>query len=151
MSVFARGLAAGSAGTTVLNAVTYLDMALRGRPSSDAPVRTVATLLDRAGQDVPGEGEQRENRIEGLAGISGIATGMGVGLAAGLLAPIVTRLPTAVGATLCGAAAMAATDVTMERLGVSDPRVWSAADWLSDAIPHLAYGLATVWVLNRMR
>jgi hypothetical protein len=32
-----RGAAAGAAGTTALNAVTYLDMVVRGRPASDAP------------------------------------------------------------------------------------------------------------------
>ncbi|MEU3465011.1 hypothetical protein ABZ721_34300 [Streptomyces sp. NPDC006733] len=26
--------------------------------------------------------------------------------------------------------------------GVSDPRRWSRTDWISDAVPHLAYGLA---------
>jgi hypothetical protein len=31
----ARGAAAGAAGTTALNAVTYLDMAVRARPASD--------------------------------------------------------------------------------------------------------------------
>lgn len=34
---FLHGLAAGAAGTTALNAVTYLDMALRGRPASTTP------------------------------------------------------------------------------------------------------------------
>lgn len=40
-----------------------------------------------------------------------------------------------------GAAAMAA-------LGVSDPRSWSATAWLSDAVPHLAYGLVTAAVIE---
>jgi uncharacterized membrane protein len=37
---------------------------------------------------------------------------------------------------------MAATDVPVAALGVSDPRGWSAADWAADAVPHLAYGAA---------
>jgi hypothetical protein len=41
---------------------------------------------------------------------------------------------------------MAATDVGMYRLGVTDPKTWDASSWLSDAIPHLAYGVAT-WAL----
>jgi hypothetical protein len=41
---------------------------------------------------------------------------------------------------------MAITDISMSRLGVSDPRSWHAAAWLSDAIPHLAFG-ATTWAL----
>ena len=36
-----RGAAAGAAGTTALNVVTYLDMAVRGRPASSTPERTV--------------------------------------------------------------------------------------------------------------
>ncbi|MGI8900330.1 MAG: hypothetical protein ACR2HA_05280 [Nocardioides sp.] len=31
------GVAAGAAGTTALNAVTYLDMAIRGRGTSSTP------------------------------------------------------------------------------------------------------------------
>jgi hypothetical protein len=31
------GAAAGAAGTTALNTVTYLDMAVRGRPTSSTP------------------------------------------------------------------------------------------------------------------
>ncbi len=47
-----------------------------------------------------------------------------------------------------GAAAMAGTDVPMAALGVSDPRTWAAKDWLSDAVPHLAYGLVTAAVVR---
>ena len=31
----------------------------------------------------------------------------------------------------------------MAALGVSDPRTWRPADWLSDLVPHLAYGAVT--------
>ncbi|WP_169797062.1 hypothetical protein [Peterkaempfera griseoplana] len=41
------------------------------------------------------------------------------------------------------ALAMSAADMPTARLGVTDPRGWSAADWLSDAVPHLVYGLVT--------
>ena len=44
------GVAAGSAGVTMLNAITYLDMAIRARPSSDTPsqaVEQLAALDDR--------------------------------------------------------------------------------------------------------
>jgi len=30
----------------------------------------------------------------------------------------------------------------------SDPRSWAAADWASDVVPHLAYGVVTAWVLE---
>ena len=35
------GAVAGAMGTAALNAVTYLDMAVRGRPSSQVPAHTV--------------------------------------------------------------------------------------------------------------
>jgi hypothetical protein len=39
---------------------------------------------------------------------------------------------------------MAATDGVSAALGVTDPGSWSAADWASDIVPHLAYGTGTV-------
>jgi hypothetical protein len=145
----ARGAAAGAAGTTALNAVTYLDMAVRARPASDIPQRAVQKLAEQAGVDVPGEGEAKANRIEGLGPLAGIATGVGIGMAVGLLRPIIGRLPTVIGAPLIGAAAMASTDLPMTRMGLTDPSKWSTADWLSDVVPHLAYGAVTFAVLKR--
>jgi hypothetical protein len=31
----------------------------------------------------------------------------------------------------------------MTLLGITDPRDWDTASWLSDAIPHVAYGVVT--------
>jgi uncharacterized membrane protein len=138
-----RGAAAGAAGTTALNAVTYLDMVVRGRPASDAPEQVVARLAGRAGIDVGGSRRERRNRFAGLGPLSGIAAGVGVGALAGLLRSAGLRLPTAVGGPLLGAAAMAASDVPLAALGVSDPRTWSAIDWVGDAVPHLVYGVVT--------
>ena len=59
-----RGAAAGAAGTTALNVVTYLDMALRGRPASSTPANTVEKLAERAHLTVPGEGVTRASRLE---------------------------------------------------------------------------------------
>lgn len=136
-----RGAAAGAAGTTALNAVTYLDMVVRGRAASDAPEQVVRRLAGRAG--VGGSRRERQNRFAGLGPLSGIAAGIGVGALAGVLRSAGVRLPTAVGAPLLGAAAMAASDVPLAALGVSDPRTWSAADWVGDALPHLVYGVVT--------
>jgi uncharacterized membrane protein len=137
-----RGAAAG-AGTTALNAVTYLDMVVRGRPASDAPEQVVQRLAGRAGIDVGGSRRERQNRFSGLGPLAGIATGVGVGALAGVLRSAGLRLPTAVGGPLLGAAAMAASDVPLAALGVSDPRTWSATDWISDVVPHLVYGVVT--------
>jgi hypothetical protein len=147
-----HGTAAGAAGTTALNAVTYLDMALRGRPASDAPERSVETIAERSGHPVPGEGDTRKNRLTGLGALAGIATGVGIGAAVGLLRAAGVRVPDQWGAVAVGAAAMAATDLSMAALKVSDPRTWSAADWMSDAVPHLAFGAvvcATLKAIDR--
>ncbi len=42
------GAAAGAAGTTALNVVTYLDMAVRGRPASSTPEMTVEKLSEKS-------------------------------------------------------------------------------------------------------
>ncbi|HKC28011.1 MAG TPA: hypothetical protein VKB75_08350 [Jatrophihabitans sp.] len=145
------GAAAGAAGTTALNAVTYLDMVLRGRPESELPRRAVETAAEKAGLDIPGEGAQRENRIRALAAWSGLATGVGLGVAAALSRRVLHRngrLPLTASAVLTGAAAMAAADVPMAVGGLTDPRSWSLPDWLSDVVPHLAYGVVTAWTLR---
>jgi len=38
---------------------------------------------------------------------------------------------------------MVASDGPAVALGVTDPRQWDLNSWLSDIVPHLAYGLAT--------
>ena len=146
------GMVGGAAGTAALNAATYLDMAVRGRPSSSTPEETVEAIEERLPVSVPGEGETRENRVSGLASLSGIVTGIGVGAVFGVLHRAGLRPPMPVGAVLVGLAAMASTDVSMARLRVTDPSRWSAADWLSDLAPHLVYGAvayATLKALDR--
>jgi len=145
-----RGMAAGAAGTTALNAATYLDMAVRGRPTSSTPEQTVEAIEGRLPVSVPGEGDTRGNRISGIGALSGIATGIGIGAAFGLLRRLGLRLPAPVGAVVIGLAAMAATDSSMATLKVSDPSAWSSTDWLSDLIPHLAYGAVTAGVLEAL-
>jgi hypothetical protein len=56
----------GAAGTTALNAVTYLDMAVHGRPSSSTPEDTFEALSSKTHVPVPGEGDTRQNRLQGL-------------------------------------------------------------------------------------
>jgi hypothetical protein len=145
-----RGLAAGAAGTTALNAATYADMAIRGRGASSMPETAVEQLAERAGYSIPGEGDERQNRLSGLGALSGIATGTAAGVAASMLGPVVRRLPLPLGAVVVGAMAMAGSDVPMSQLGLSDPSSWSKADWLSDALPHLAFGAAAVWTLRAL-
>ena len=81
----------------------------------------------------------------------GIATGLGVGVVAGFAGPILTRLPPMMSGLLVGAGAMAASDVPMASLGLTDPERWTVPDWVSDAVPHAAYGVAVVATLRALR
>lgn len=144
------GLAAGAAGTTALNALTYLDMAARGRPSSSTPQETVEKLAERTGIAVPGDQETRQNRLAGLGPLSGLAAGLGVGAALGLARALGLRPGLLVAGMAAGVGAMAASDAPMTALGVTDPRSWAARDWVSDAVPHVAYGLVTAAVVRRL-
>lgn len=144
----ADGFVAGAAGTTALNAATYLDMAVRGRGTSEMPEKAVEELAHRAGQEIPGSGSERDNRVQGLGALSGIASGLGIGVVCALLRPLHRRLPAAVSAVALGGLAMATTDAAMVRLGLTDPKTWSAQDWLSDALPHVAYGAAATYTLR---
>jgi ribose/xylose/arabinose/galactoside ABC-type transport system permease subunit len=146
---FLAGAAAGAAGTTALNGVTYLDMAVRGRPASSTPEDTVDRLTAAAGIDIPGEGKARHNRLSGVAALTGLLTGVSVGALAGLLTTKL-RLPPPVLSILIGAAAMAGSNIPMTALGVTDPRTWDATSWVSDVVPHLAYGVVTAAVLTAL-
>ncbi|MEV8565159.1 hypothetical protein AB0436_06160 [Streptomyces sp. NPDC051322] len=143
-----RGLAAGAAGTTALHAMTYADMAVRARPASSTPDEVVDRLAENLGHPVPGSGSGRESRLSGLGALSGIAVGCGVGSAVALTRRAGVRLPLWLGGLVTGALAMAATDLPMARLGVSDPRSWSAVDWTSDVLPHVVYGLVTYGLIT---
>ena len=48
-----KGAMAGLAGTTALNAATYLDMVWRGRPASSTPEQVVEELAKRSGRAIP--------------------------------------------------------------------------------------------------
>ncbi|WP_138735023.1 hypothetical protein [Modestobacter excelsi] len=137
---FSRGLIAGAAGTLALHAATYLDMAVRGRPASTVPQQLVDAVAHAAGSAVPGRGATRDARRRGLGELAGIANGVGLGVVFSLVRSAGVRMPFPVGAVVKGAAALAATDVPVAALGVSDPRTWSREDWIADALPHLAYG-----------
>ncbi|MEV6292690.1 hypothetical protein AB0M41_20145 [Streptomyces sp. NPDC051896] len=143
----ARGCAAGAAGTTALNAVSYLDMALRGRPSSSIPEAVVEKITTKAGHPVP-DGKGRDNRLSALGALSGTAVGVGTGVLVALLHRARLRPHAWLGAVLTGALGMTLADVPIAGLDISDPRTWSPADWASDVIPHLAYGMVTYGVLT---
>ena len=136
-----RGAAAGAAGTTALNAVTYLDMAVRGRGTSSTPEDTVEKLSDAAHVPIPGDDETRQNRVQGLGPLIGLVAGVGVGTLGGLARASGYLSAKPVGVALTTLGVMVAANGPMTALGVTDPRTWSAKDWISDLVPHLVYGV----------
>lgn len=149
-----RGLVAGAAGTTALNAVAYLDMTLRGRPASSTPEETIRAIEDMTDLSLSASGPDSEaarNRRSGLAALLGIATGLAMGAGYGALRPHLGKdVPWPVLAAAAGLGAMVGTNVPMAALGVSDPRTWSASSWLADLVPHLAYGAVTASVFEAL-
>ena len=135
-----RGAAAGAAGTTALNAVTYLDMVGRGRGTSSTPEQTVEALAARAHVQIPGEGEKRSNRVQGLGPLTGLVAGIGVGVVSGLARAAGFHTRPLVGAALTTVGVLVVANGPMTVLGITDPRTWSTTDWVSDIVPHLAYG-----------
>jgi hypothetical protein len=136
------GGAAGAVGTLALDTATYLDMVVRARPSSGMPGEVAGQLAERANVPLGAEEDARQ-RQGGLGALLGYATGIGIGLAYGLVRPWLRRAPAPVAGVALGLAAMAGTDVPATVLGVTDPRKWPPSGWLSDLLPHLAYGFAT--------
>jgi hypothetical protein len=145
-----RGAAAGAAGTAALNATTYLDMAVRGRPASRTPEQSVEILADKAHLRIPGLGGTRSNRLTGLGGLFGIVTGVAIGAAYGALHHTGLVRRTDIGMVVIAGGAMAVTDLPMAALGVCDPRTWSVGSWLSDAVPHLVYGAVTAATMTAL-
>ena len=144
------GAAAGAAGTTALNAVTYVDMAVRGRPASSTPERTVEALSDKTGIPVPGEGEAQDDRVSGLGPLTGLLAGVGIGAALGLARAAGWRPGLTSGTAAATFGALVGTNGPMTVLGVTDPRTWPATSWVVDIVPHLAYGVVTAAVLERL-
>lgn len=149
-----QGVAAGAAGTTALNAVTFLDMVVRARPASTTPEQTVRTAEKKAHLQLAADGPDSQtahNRRSGIGALVGIAAGLGTGALYGLARPRLGRLPLAVLGTAAGLAANVGTTGPMAAFGITDPRTWSRSSWLADLVPHLAYGLATAAVFEQMR
>jgi hypothetical protein len=142
------GAAAGAAGTTALNVITYLDIAVRGRPTSTTPERTVEAMAKLFGLTVPGTGDTLANRLLGLGALTGYAAGIGMGLVLGLAYALGWRPGLLVATLTATAIALIGTNGPMTVLGVTDPRTWGLVGWISDLIPHFGYGVVTALVLH---
>jgi hypothetical protein len=145
-----HGLLAGAAGTIALDATTYADMLIRGRPASRLPGEAAAQMAKRVGVDLQGDDDTAEARRDGLGSLLGYAAGVTVGVAGAFLlggrrAATGTVLSRGL---LLGAGAMAASMVPMTAQGLTDPRRWGVEGWLADIVPHAAYGLAAAAALD---
>jgi hypothetical protein len=141
------GAVSGAAGTLTLEIVTYGDMLVRGRAASGVPAKTAATLANNFGIKAlssAATGEFADNRRSAAGALLGYALGVGLGGAYGLVRPGLGWVSTPLSGVAVGLAAMTAADASYAVTGVSDPKTWSIADWMSDLVPHIIYGLVTV-------
>lgn len=148
------GVTAGAAGTVALNIVTYLDMAVRGRPSSGVPAQLVDTAAKKAEISLTSEDEDDEvlqARESGIGALLGFVNGLGIGALYGMLRPLMSGVPQPLAGVGLGAAAMAGSDVPATALGVTNPKEWDRNSWVSDIVPHLAYGLVTALVFDAFK
>jgi hypothetical protein len=145
-----HGVIAGAAGTVALDAVTYADMLLRGRPASQLPAEAAATMAKRIGVDLQGDDDRAQARRQGLGALLGYATGATVGVAGAIVLGSGHGGRLLGRALVLGGAAMAASMLPMTALGLTDPRRWGVEGWLSDVVPHAAYGLATAAALRAL-
>lgn len=148
------GIAAGAAGTTALNAITFLDMAVRARPASSTPDDTVRKAEQMLGVTLSSKGpdsDEAAHRRSAVGALLGIASGLGVGALYGLVASKLRGAPLVVLGTGAGLVANVGTTGPMAAFGVTDPRAWSASSWLADLVPHLTYGFVTAAVWNLMK
>ncbi|MFE3448330.1 hypothetical protein ACFXJ8_05280 [Nonomuraea sp. NPDC059194] len=144
-----KGLIAGAAGTSALNAAAYLDMAIRARSASSTPQQAVDKLADLAQVDL-GDGQRTDNRKEALGALLGYGTGAGAAVCYGLLTSGM-RPSWRVGVPVLTGLALIGSDGPLTALGVTDPRQWSASAWISDVIPHLAYGITAYVAYELLR
>ncbi|SCF19840.1 hypothetical protein GA0070558_1462 [Micromonospora haikouensis] len=143
------GAVAGAVGSVALNAVSYVDMVLRARPASSTPEESARRVAGLAHVDL-GPEDRAANRRAGLGPLLGYGLGIAAGAAFAVLVARRRTPPLPVAVLLLGGGVMAVSDASMTALGVTDPRRWSRTDWLSDVVPHLAYGMAAAATWNRL-
>ncbi len=148
------GAIAGAAGTMALDYVSYLDMALRGRAPSDLPADVIRRLALKAGFlsfGSAGDGidDETKNRRSALGALSGYKIGIVLGALYGAASyPPEKKRGIALRALVLGGLAMAASDVPAAALGATNLAEWGVSGWLSDIVPHAAYGLVTAAVFE---
>lgn len=148
------GAVAGATATVALDVSTYADMAWRGRAPSEMTRKVIEQGAARAGVEAlspPNPDETTKNRQTALGSLAGYATGVGAGVVYGAVRPLVRGfVPYPIAGVILGFAVMAFTDSTAVALEATDVREWDAASWLSDAIPHVIYGLVAAATFEKL-
>ncbi len=146
-----NGLLAGAAGILALDAYTYLDMLVRGRPPSELPSTVVQKLADGAGIAplASDEGDAPKNRRSGAGALMGYGVGLGSAVAYAALRPSTQDwLPWAVGGVLLGGVTLVLSEGTATKLGATDWSQWTPSEWISDIVPRTLYGLTVAYVFE---
>ncbi len=149
MRALILGALAGAVGTLATDITGYGDMALRGRSPSELPGEVIRRLALKAG--VPGLGtpsDEADSATRNRRNALGALCGYGIGIMLGALYGALsrgkrTRRGLLVRSVVLGALAMAASDVPATQLAATNPAQWGPSSWLSDIVPHAAYGLVT--------
>jgi len=147
------GLMAGATGTVALDTATYVDMALRGRASSETPAYVAGAIASKLGAHtsaITGQSSQAQSRRSGMGALLGYATGCSLGVAYGLARPWLGKSTPLLSGLALGALAMVAADTPAITLHQTNPRSWGASGWLADIAPHLVYGFATVYTFEAL-
>ncbi|MFJ7903279.1 hypothetical protein ACIQ6V_22775 [Streptomyces sp. NPDC096198] len=149
MRPMSKGLLAGAVGTVALDLAGYGDMLLRGRSPSDLPAQVAGGLADRAGVGL-GEGVKRSGRAGAIGAMLGYLNGLGLGCAYGLWQHRGGSPPLWTAGSLLALAAMAGSDLPATALRLTAPASWPPMAWVSDLVPHLAYGVTTAAVFEAL-
>lgn len=143
-----HGLLAGAAGATALNVISYLDMAVRGRRPSQTPQQSAERVASLLHVEL-GDEQPASNRRAGLGPLLGYLTSFGSAAVYAAVTPSRPRWPVATGAlTVIG---MVGASGPMTLLKVTSPRQWSATDWATDIVGHLAYGAVAAATYQALR
>lgn len=141
----AYGLAAGAAGSALLNATTYADMAIRARPESKVPQRVIKEFARWAGVR-----RMQRPRVQGLSMLLGYADGFGTGVLFGVLRPRMRGVPWYLAGLGLAAFTLVLSEGTATAMGKTDPRDWGLSGWLMDLAPRALYGCVTCLVYDAL-
>ena len=148
------GIVAGGFGTLLLNVVSYLDMLVQGRPASQAPGELAGRLAEKAHIEqiaTDNQAPEAQARRSATGALLGYSTGVGLAMGYSGLQLLGVRANPLVSGIGLGIAAMASSDVPLTLAGVSNPKQWSPRSWVSDIVPHVAYGIATAGAFEMLQ